>query len=290
MKEKTDHPLHQEIAKIAVLSPNASRLLEINSKPDHSLNDIIQLVKFDAALTAKTLRIVNSAAFNLLQPINSIDRAISFLGERMIVGMVIAESAGEVFQKGLPGYESYPGDLWRHDLFTAFASREVAKYAKEELEKELAFTAGLLHDIGKFVISSHLEGTAEKAVKVIDSGEASDYLNAEVQFSGHHHAELGFELAKHWKLPEAIQEVIRYHHEPSKALECYKPLVYAVHLGDILAMMSGHATGSDALQYHLDGAYEDYYVISPVELTKIIADTETQFRPALTSLDNSQEN
>lgn len=290
MKEKSIHPLHQEIQKISVLSPNATRLLEINSKPDHSLNDIIQLVKFDAALTAKTLRIVNSAAFNLLQPINSIDRAVSFLGERMIVGIVIAESAGEVFQKALPGYESYPGDLWRHDLFTAFASREVAKYAKQEVEKELAFTAGLLHDIGKFVISSHLVGTAEKAVKGIDSGEVADYINAEIQLSGYDHAELGYELALHWKLPEPIQEVIRFHHEPAKALECFKTLVYAVHLGDILAMMSGHATGSDALQYHLDGNYEEYYAISPVDLTKIIADAETLFRPAMESLDNPQEN
>ena len=290
MKGKSIHPLYQEIKKISVLSPNATRLLEINSKPDHSLNDIIQVVKFDAALTAKTLRIVNSAAFNLLQPINSIDRAVSFLGERMIVGIVIAESAGEVFQQALPGYESYPGDLWRHDLFTAFASREVAKFARQEIEKELAFTAGLLHDIGKFVISRHLEGTAEQALKVIDSGEVADYLNAESRFSGFDHAELGFELAKHWQLPEPIQEVIRYHHQPSGTLEPYKTLVYAVHIGDILAMMSGHATGSDSLQYHLDNGYEDYYAISPEDLTRIIADAETLFRPALASLDNLQEN
>jgi putative nucleotidyltransferase with HDIG domain len=266
------------------------RLLEINSNPEHSLQDVIDLVKLDSALTARTLRIVNSAAFNPLVPINSIDRAVFYLGEKMIVGIAVTESCGKMFNQPLEGYDSPAGDLWKHDLFTAFAAKEVARYAKNGLEADLAFTAGLLHDIGKPVLSKLLEKASETTIEAIDQGAAKDYLAAEKLISGVEHTEVGYQLALYWRLPVPIVAAVRYHHHPAAAEEEFRPLVYAVHLGDIIAMMSGYATGSDSLQYTLDSRYENFFNFSADELTKIISDTETAFRPALESLGGEERN
>ena len=290
MTSSQEQFVQKEIQKISLPSANTMRLLEINSNPDHCLQDVIDLVKLDSALTARTLRIVNSAAFCPLVPINSIDRAVSYLGEKMIVGIAVTESCGKILNQPLEGYESPAGDLWKHDLFTAFAAKEVARYAKNGMEADLAFTAGLLHDIGKPVLSKLLENASKTTIDALDHGEAKDYLAAEKLVSGVEHAEVGYQLAKYWQLPAPIAAAIRFHHNPSEAIEEFQPLVYAVHLGDIIAMMSGYSTGSDSLQYTLDSHYENFFNFSSNELTKIISDTETAFRPALESLAGKEEN
>ena len=290
MTSSPEQFIRKEIRKISLLSPNTARLLGLNADPDHSLQDVVELVKFDSALTARTLRIVNSAAFCPLVPINSIERAVTYLGEKMVVGIAVAESCGKLFNQPLEGYESEPGDLWRHDLFTAFAAKEVVKYAKNAIESDLAFTAGLLHDIGKLVLSKLLEKTSQNTIEALDSGEAKDYLAAEKLVSGAEHSEVGYELAQYWQLPTPIVSAIRFHHNPSQAEKEIQPLVYAVHLGDIIAMMSGYSTGSDSLQYTLDNRYEEFFNISATELTKIISDTEDAFRPANESLGGKEEN
>ncbi len=281
--------IQQEIRKISLLSPNTTRLMGINADPDHSLKDVIDLVKFDVTLTARILRIVNSAAFCPLVPITSIDRAVAHLGEKMVVGIAIAEGCRKKFNQPLEGYESEAGELWEHDLFAAFAAKEVSKYAKNALESDLAFTAGLLHDIGKLVLSKLLEKTSQKALSALTSGEAVDYLAAEKLVSGAEHSEVGFELASYWQLPAQIIAAIRFHHNPSQASEELQPLTYAVHLGDIIAMMSGYSTGNDSLQYNLDNRYEEFFDISAAELTKIISDAESAFRPALESFGSKEE-
>ena len=290
MTSSLDQFIQREIRKISLLSPNTTRLLGLNSDPDHSLQDVIDLVKLDSTLTARTLRIVNSAAFCPLVPINSIERAVAYLGEKMIVGIAVTESCGKMFNQPLESYESEPGDLWKHDLFTAFAAKEVSKYAKNSIAADLSFTAGLLHDIGKPVLSKLMGKASGTTIEALDQGVAKDFLAAEKLISGSEHSEVGYELAKYWQLPVPIVAAIRYHHHPSQASEELQPLVYAVHLGDIIAMMSGYATGSDSLQYTLDSRYENFFDISSTELTKIISDTDSEFRPALDSLGGKEEN
>ena len=98
------------------------QLVNICNDPDHSLKDIIQIVKYDAALTANILRVVNSAAFSRGNAIDTIDRAVSLLGGDIIVGMALSEAAGPIFKKELSGYGGHKNALWGHDLRTAIAS------------------------------------------------------------------------------------------------------------------------------------------------------------------------
>ena len=274
----------QAVQDAPLLSVNASRLLQTMVDPDHELMDVVQIVKLDSVLTARLLRVVNSPVFGLLNPVTSIDRAIGYLGERMVVSAAMADSVSKMLNKPLDGYEGRAGDLWRHDLFAAFAAREVSKFARVGIEGDLAYTGGLLHDIGKAIISDFLKGTIEEATGKIDRGENADYLVAEQEIVGLDHAEVGYELAKNWELPEPLPQLIRYHHQPSAVEESLRPLAYAVHLGDIVAMMGGCSTGSDAMRYQLDNNYTDYFELSADSLASVMVSAQDEFQKAEESL------
>lgn len=269
--------IQKVISSVPLLSASASQLLQTTTDPDHDLQSIVQIVKTDATLTARVLKIVNSAAFGLINEITSLDRAISYLGERLIVGIAIGDCASHLFDKDLMGYEGEHGALWRHDLRTAIASREVVVQSNLDINPDLAFTAGLLHDIGKALISDYLHGTAAEVLGKIENQEVSDYLSAEEAMIGFSHPLAGYELALTWKLPESIAEVIRYHHTPSGAREDLQPLVYAVHLGDNIAMMGGCGTGADSMQYKLDSNYTQFINLQPNALANVMLTVHDEF-------------
>jgi putative nucleotidyltransferase with HDIG domain len=281
--------LQKIIKSIPMLSPSASRLLQISTDPDHDLGDIIELVRTDANLTARVLKIVNSAAFGLINQITSIDRAISYLGERIIVSIAVGDCAGKLFDKELSGYEASGGALWKHDLRTALASREIVVQSGLDISAELAFTAGLLHDIGKALISDYLSDCVKETVELLSGEDDMDYIQAETRMIGFDHTRAGYELAKSWQLPKELAESILYHHEPSKASEEYRPLVYAVHLGDSIAMMGGFGTGSDSMRHKLDLSYTDYIKISPSMLANIMLTVDMEFEKLEESFSGSGE-
>lgn len=278
MTEKIDREkILKVIESVPMLSASANKLLQTTTDPDHDLQEIVHVVKTDATLTARVLKVVNSAAFGLINEITSLDRAISYLGERLIVGIAIGDCASQLFNKELKGYEGEHGDLWRHNLRTAIASREVVAQSNSDISPDLAFTAGLLHDIGKALISDYLQGTANEVLEKIGNKEISDYLRAEEELIGFDHPRAGYELALVWKLPEAIAEVIRFHHNPADAREDLQELVYAVHLGDNIAMMGGCGTGADSMQYKLDANYTRYIDLPSNALATVMLRVDDDF-------------
>ena len=286
---KKNSEIAKAIEAAPLLSPIASQLLQINAKIDHELQDVIKLVKCDSMLTARLLKVVNSSSMGLLHQINSVEHAVSYLGERIVVSIAIAECTGEMLQKPLDGYEGATGQLWKHELYTAIAARAVARYAKVKLPADMAFTAGLLHDIGKAIMSEFLRGTSTSVLTDIVQGNTANYLTAEQSRVGLDHTVVGFELAKHWKLPTMLQQVIHHHHDPEQAAPEARALTYAVHLGDILAMMSGNGTGSDSMQYHLKQEYTEYFNISKDELALLLLECTEEFNKIEASLGNTEE-
>jgi putative nucleotidyltransferase with HDIG domain len=276
--------VRQAIEKLPLFSPSALHLLQVMADPEHELDDVVKIVKFDSALTVRVLKVVNSPIYGLLNPITSIDRALTYLGERTVVCIAVEENVGDLLNKPLEGYQAQKGDLWRHDLFAAIASREVARHARGEFDMDLAFTGGLLHDIGKSVFSSFWQEASKEALNHIDQGAVRDYLEAEQSLTGLDHTIVGLEISRHWQLPEALQMAIRYHHQPARAEAWARPLVYAVHLGDVISMMAGLATGSDGMQYQLDPGYTDYFDITESDLGEIVLNAGEEFRLAEASL------
>ncbi len=186
------------IGRAPMLSVGAVRIIDLAARADHELDDIIGLVKNDAPLTAKLLRIVNSPVYGLLEPATSVERAVSYLGENTVVSIVLEDTLGPYLSRPLDGYQSAGGDLWRHDLRVAIAAKEIALLNRNRCQPDTAFTAGLLHDIGKSVLSGFLKDEYHRIIDELMTRAIPDYTAGEREHLGIDHAEVGYTLAENW--------------------------------------------------------------------------------------------
>jgi putative nucleotidyltransferase with HDIG domain len=247
------------------------------------VDDVRAIVDMDPVLTASVLRVVNSAALGLREPITSMGRALGYLGDKMVVGIALGSNANRVYGDPLDGYEAASGDLWRHSMLVAIAARETARLTRQCVPPDLAYTAGLLHDIGKPIVSAFVKEVAPDRLDAIREQHSTNYLESERDATGSDHAEVGALLATRWNLPEPLCEVVRHHHAPSEAKEEYRGLCFAVHLADIIAMMSGSGTGCDAMHYPIDAGYGAYLDISNSVLEKLMFMVALEFDKAISA-------
>ncbi|MEW6426713.1 MAG: HDOD domain-containing protein [Thermodesulfobacteriota bacterium] len=269
--------LLDRLRQIPDLPASASELLRIINYPEHDMHDIVNIIHCDPVMTSRILKVANCAAYSVSGAITTIDRAVALLGESMLVGIVLAEASSVLHRAELPGYGAEPGDLWQHDLRTAIAARNLARHATTPVEADLAFTCGLLHDLGKTLLSSALAEvfTEVKSALLVDS---ADYLAIERDLLGITHPELGRALAEKWRLPHPLPEAMALHHAPAEAPANCRHLLYAVHLGDFTAMMAGFGTGVDTLRYRIESAYPRYIAIDQDALVQVMIQVEDEFQ------------
>lgn len=267
----------RRVSEKPIPSQVAFKLLKVIEDENHSLKEVVHIVENDASLTTEVLKVANSAAYYRGQDVTTVNRAALLMGEMMVVGVAICASSSILYHSPLEGYESKAGEMWDHSLRSAVAARELSRFSKSKVPPGLAFTAGLLHDIGKSILSEFLRGSAHQMTKLCETGEASDYLAAERAMIGTDHATVGFALARHWGLPESLCVAIRDHHYPMYAKEEFRDLVYAVHLGDLISMMGGAGTGSDSLAYKVDEGYKDYISIDRNRMPMILLKVQEDF-------------
>lgn len=276
--------IKQKVVKIPTMPAVATRLMQIISLPQHSSREVVDLIKNDVSLTTRILRIANSAAFSRGQEIDTLNRAILHLGENMVVGIAIGSCASSLLNRGLHGYASAPGELWEHSLRCAIASKLLTPFGKGSGQTEQAFTAGLLHDIGKLVMSEFMEGSTEKIVEFTNSSNETDYLDAEKALIGADHSEVGLMIAQHWGLPSPLPEVIKNHHRPSDYSGIHQELIYIIHLADMFAMMGGSGTGADSLTYKLDEGFHEFVDFQKQDFAKLLLQIEEEFYSTKLSL------
>lgn len=275
--EEQKAAINRAIGRLPRLSAAATRLLRLVQEPDHGLAEVVAIVKNDALLTSRVLMVVNSPVYGRLSKITAIDHAVALLGEDLVVGAAVKEAAGLLLDKKLDGYAAEEGELWRHNLKTALAAKILARQTTGKVDPELAFTCGLLHDLGKAVISDYLGDNAGRIRRAVEQGKVADFLAAERRLLGIDHAEAGFAIAGDWSLPAPLPEACRFHHTPGQAPAQWRELLYVVHLADIVAMLSGVGTGADSLQYHLDKNYEDYLTLDEQGLAAVVLQVEEEF-------------
>jgi HD-like signal output (HDOD) protein len=125
----------------------AQRALMLLNKPEVSIQELVDIVKFDPAITANVLRISNSAFFGLRREIHSLHQALLLLGTQELQKIIIASGATRLFCRATPGYFTDRLGLWRHSVSCALMADLLARELSHP-ERATSFTAGLLHDIG----------------------------------------------------------------------------------------------------------------------------------------------
>ncbi len=195
-----------------------STLLEINrvvSSPNGSAKEAATVLEKDPAIGTKVLRLVNSSIYALKNPVSSITLACSILGLKVIKNVVVQATIMETF-KDVPELATFdPKALWDHSFKAAVAARMIAARARNVgLDKEDAYTGGLVHDAGKMVL---LESRPQQFAEAIAYANKNNLplAKAEAQLFGFSHAHVGGLLAQRWKLSPALQAAIMYHHSPA---------------------------------------------------------------------------
>jgi len=265
------------VKSVPALSPGASKLLDVMGSGNYEVSDIVRGIETDSALTANVLKVVNSASMGLRREMNTVNEAVAFLGDTKVIGIALASTGSDTYNAELAGYQGSRGDLGRHCLWVAIAARELARHTNGVVDKGVAFTAGLLHDIGKAVISDFMVDLVPNLLATKEEIGEGDHLEAEMQIMGTDHAEIGHALAGQWKMPQTLINSIAHHHRPDEAPEEGKAMAYVIHLADMLAMLTGIGTGIDDMQYELDQTYEEYVFVNPSELEGLALDVQIDF-------------
>ncbi|MCW5937119.1 MAG: HDOD domain-containing protein [Fimbriimonadaceae bacterium] len=215
---------------------------------------IANILAQDQALTARVLRLANSAYYGLQRKVSNLQESVVVLGMRCVRNLCMVAATYPWMSRKLDGYNLGPKELWTHSFGTALGAQLAAQECKK-CDPDLAFTAGLLHDIGKVALSVWLENKSNLIAEY--SAKANvPFDEAERKILGYDHTEVGEHLGRQWNLPDEIVSAIRYHHEPD---ECPEPsaLVDCVHVGNFLTLTMGFGLGGDGLLYRVcEGSFE----------------------------------
>ena len=210
-----------------------------------SAYDVAGIISEDPAMSAQVLKLSNSAFYGLAHPVANVKQAVMVLGLNEVKNVVLSASVISAFSKSAANTE-YQDEFWRHSLAVAVTARTLIRSGRVEKlpEAEAAFSAGLLHDIGKMVILCY---ASEEHKKIQDhlaelGGTARP---AEIKVMGLDHCQIGEYLASSWKLPAEVLEAVSFHHTP-KAAPDTGTYATATHVADFLAHLTFDHQEDDA--------------------------------------------
>ncbi len=210
----TPEKLVEKVNTLFSLPDVALRINELLAEEDSSIVDLEEVILHDPALSAKLLKIVNSAYYGFPTRIDTVSRAITMIGRQELRNLVLATSVTDGFT-GIPQHLVDMNTFWYHSVTSAILARLLAKHLSH-LDHERFFIAGLLHSIGKLVFFTEYPQQSALILSLKDAG--ADAMTAkEKETFGFTYAELGAELLKQWKLPETIWRMIEHQLQPLQA-------------------------------------------------------------------------
>jgi putative nucleotidyltransferase with HDIG domain len=193
----------------------ALKIMRLIEEEEYDIRTLAGELRKDQVLSARTLRLANSVMFASRNPIESIDHALMYLGVNLLVKFVVAAAVEDFFSQTGSGYSLCRGGLYHHAVGTAVISEKLAKLTAMA-KPGLAYTAGLLHDIGKVVLDQFVAGAAPLFYRCLIEDRTMDFTQAEQSLFGTTHSEAGYRLAKRWRFPDSLADVIGYHHRPQE--------------------------------------------------------------------------
>jgi putative nucleotidyltransferase with HDIG domain len=200
---------------VPALPQAVSEVLHAVNDEHVSLHRCVGLIEHDQALAARTLRVANSAFYGMPGRVGSIGDAVALLGLRAVSGVLVAAAVVDSVKLSGPAAALLPS-YWRHALAAGLFARELA--SRVSLDADEAFTAGLLHDIGRLVLAAHYPDADAQAMALARSSDVPQ-VEAERAALGLTHAEIGERLIAHWHFPERVVYAVCHHHDRLSAAE-----------------------------------------------------------------------
>lgn len=225
-------------------------------KPEPSSARLGDIISQDLGLCSKILQLVNSAFFGLPRKVDNVAEALLYLGLEHVRALVLSIQVFSVFDRTqLKGFSAEA--LWEHSFRVGVLARNIASLeARPAEEIETAFTAGLLHDVGKLVLVTGVPRAWQGALQIA-AAEKLPLWQAERTRLAASHAEVGAALFTLWGISDPVVEAVAYHHEPALSGATSFSALTAVHAANELAHGGRGNIASDYLQsLGLTGRFE----------------------------------
>ena len=209
------------------------------------VKEIEAVIKYDQVITARVLALSRSAHFSRRRDIDSLQDAIVALGDEQLIFVIMTACSSRYFSGESGGYDLREGELWEHAVASALMSEIVAQ--RIGFQKTLtAYTAALLHDIGKTVLNFYIKSYFDDIFSLVQKNKMR-FIDAERKVLGINHQQLGSLIAQHWRFPPPVITAIAYHHCPKKA-ESDKDLAALVYIVNRMISAIGIGTGVDGFE------------------------------------------
>jgi len=228
--------------ELTPLKAVAAKAIQLAEDERAAAMDLATVISSDQALTAKLLRLSNSAYYGYARRISTVREAVILLGMRTVRSVAIASGIIDAF--AVPQVDQrFDCDLfWAHSVTVGLLSEAIARETKA-VRPEDAFTAGVIHDIGKLAMMLTEPQLFARTVQLVVVDEMT-YDAAEVQVFGVSHAQVGARLAQRWKFPESLVEAIQAHH-PARPVTRIDSLASVVASANLACNREGLACGFD---------------------------------------------
>lgn len=224
------------VEEISTLPQVALHVLEVAGDPESGAAELKRVVEGDPSLSARVLKMVNSAAYGLARRCENLHQAIGFLGFNQVRNLAMTASVSSVFKSHdkIGPYARHK--LWEHLLSVGIAARLVATRCGVK-EFEDAFLAGLLHDIGLIVLDQHAHAHFTAIMTSLDTSKTLPQNERRVlKFD---HTQLGEALASTWKFPDSTTAAIRHHHASDRYNGDYAAIVRCVEIANAICTVKG---------------------------------------------------
>lgn len=214
---------------------SVARLATTIARGDWAIAEIEEIVSFDPALSGRLLQFANSAASASLVPVATVRSAVIRVGVGMLLAFATATTTRRQLQRAIPEYGLGEDELWKHSVAAALAAQLMQPFTSSPVPPE-AFTAAILHDIGKLVVARFIDPPHLAALTAARQDQSRPDGELELEVLGCTHATLGGLIAREWLLPDRLARGIEFHHTPDDGRDV---LCDVVHVADAAANAVG---------------------------------------------------
>ncbi len=241
LKDKIEH-----FANLPTLPQVATRLMSMINNPLTSSSDVAFIVGQDLSLSAKVLRLANSAFYGIPRSITNINNAVVILGLKVINTMVLSLTVFDMFPENRRSAALFNRKtFWVHSLSCGLVAKFLATRIRKVIlfDPEEAFCAGLLHDIGKVVMEQYLHDDFHQALEFASRNKIPIF-QAENSQLGYSHTDIAEWLTESWSLPTEIRLSLIHHHDPAASIQC-QDIIALCHIADWLCYETGMVINGD---------------------------------------------
>lgn len=241
----------REAPALGVLPDTYLRLSEVLRDPNVNSERIAAVVRLDPGLTARLLRLANSAAMGASNKVENVSQAATRIGTNQLHNLALSTSIVRMF-RGMPEHLLDMRSFWTHSIAVGFATSALAR-AGGQPRTESLFVRGLLHDVGTLVMCLTRPGDVRRVlVETENSGRPHEEVEREML--GYTHEHIGTGLMRVWGLPDDVVQAVRFHHRPSLAPTAVRAGADLVHVADVIVSALQIGNGGERAANSLDPA------------------------------------